>query len=90
MTETNIHALNSVNLTSDRRSEFLNNIAASFDLYVQMTGEEPDALVAVMGGIKQSSRSSWLCKGETEGATTSMLALAHCVIGRDIYNSNAS
>ena len=88
MTDTNVHVLNGGTLDSERRQEFLNNIAASFDLYVQRTGCEPDALVVVMGGVKQSVRSSWLFKGETEGAGTSMLALAHAVIGKEIYNPN--
>ena len=86
MTDTNVHALNGANLDSDRRRDFLNHIFHAYDTYVQLTGLEPDALVVVMGGVKQPSRVNWLMQGESRGASTSMLALAHAVIGKEIYN----
>lgn len=67
-------------VTSQRREEFVQAVAASFDLYVESLGAEPDAIVYVMGGIKQTSRISWHMSGETEGGATTMLcvAAAHC------------
>lgn len=71
---------------SDRKAMFLNDFAASFDRYVKDFGEEPEAFVATMGGIRQKVRVSYTTQGETEGCAGSMLALAQAVITKEILS----
>lgn len=77
-------ALPGVVQSSDRKAFFLNELAASFDRYVEDYGVEPDAFVAVMGGIKQTCRLSWTTQGESEGAPATMLALAYANVMKEL------
>lgn len=70
-------------VTNDRRAAFMAAAEASFDKYVEDCGTEPDAMVWVYGGIKQTARTGWLVSGDSEGGPTSMLALASAVLFKD-------
>lgn len=71
-------------VTNERRAHFLTHLAASFDAYVADIGEEPDALVIVMGGLKQTARPTWTVCGDSEGGPTTMLALAHVSLLKEV------
>lgn len=68
-------------IENERRAAFLQPVAASFDHYVEANGQEPDAVVYVMCGIKQSSQIAWDIHGDSAGGPTSILSLAavHCM-----------
>jgi len=83
-----IRSLKGGDITSDRRVEFLNHVAASFDLYVKDYGQEPDGIVFVLGGIKMTCRCSWDIKGESLDGPTSMLAISSLAIQRELINPN--
>lgn len=70
--------------TEDRKAEFLNWMGAAYDKYVQKMEQTPDALVCVLGGLKQPARADWLIQGESRGGGTSVLALAHATIIREL------
>jgi hypothetical protein len=71
---------------SERKALFLEAAAHSFDLYVNDYGAEPDSIVYVYGGLKQTARVGWAVQGASEGGMTSMLAFAQAVIIREICN----
>lgn len=71
---------------SDRKAFFLSEFAASFDKYVSDYGEEPDAFVAVMGGVRQNCRVFWSTQGETEGAPLAFIALSGAVVQKELVN----
>lgn len=66
---------------NERRAAFLQAVATSYDLYVTDHGEEPDALVYVLCGLKQPSRIAWEIQGPSMGGASSILSLAatHCL-----------
>jgi hypothetical protein len=76
-----------VNLTPKHdgaaREAFVSHVAMMFDGYVRDYGAEPDALVLVFGGLKQTARSGWLIRGASEGGTTTMTALAAAVLMKE-------
>lgn len=61
---------------SDRRRQFMEQIAASFDLYTETYETEPEAFIFTLSAIRGTSQVGWLMMGEAEGAGTTMLALA--------------
>lgn len=69
---------------NDRKANFVNHAGSCFDSYVAKTGQEPDALVVVLGGLKQDAIPSWTVQGDSEGGATTMLALAAAALGREI------
>lgn len=71
-----ITSLHGAAVTNERRAHFLTHTAASFDRYVEGLGYEPDALMIVMGGLKQTARPTWTVCGDSEGGPTTMLLLA--------------
>jgi hypothetical protein len=71
---------------NDRKANFLRHVAASFDSYVLKHGYDPDALVMVFGGLKQSAEPYWIIRGESEGGATTMLAFAQATLQREIAN----
>jgi hypothetical protein len=77
----NVVSLRGEGVASARRASFLQAVAESFDLYVKDHGCEPDGLVYVMAGIRQTSQIGWHIEGESEGGATSVIALAavHCL-----------
>lgn len=68
-------------IENERRATFLQAVAASFDRYVSENGQEPDALVYVMCGLKQPSQIAWDIRGDSMGGPVSVLSLAavHCL-----------
>ncbi len=75
-----------VSADSRRKAAFLDNVAASFDQYVADFECEPDSVVYVLGGLKQTARSGWINSGDSEGGPTTMLALAMSTLVKDIVN----
>ena len=80
MTDTNVHVLNGGTLDSERRREFLNDVASAFDLYVKDFEIEPEAIVFVLGGITQPTRVAYATTGTSQSGATSMLTLASATI----------
>jgi hypothetical protein len=66
---------------NERRTAFMRAVASSYDLYLEAVGEEPDAIVYVLCGIRQQSRIAWDIHGDSAGGPTSILSLAavHCM-----------
>ena len=89
MTDTNVHVLSGATLDSDRRREFLNDVASAFDLYVKDFEHEPEALVFVFGGITDPVRVAYSTTGVSATGATSMLALASATIMKRIVNGAA-
>lgn len=77
-------ALPGVVTASDRKAFLLNEFAASFDRYVADYGEEPECYVAVMGGVRQTCRTSWTMQGESEGAAVAVLAKAAVLMMKEV------
>ena len=71
-------------IVRDRKDQFISNVSQSFDSYVRKYGYEPDAIVSVLGGVKQSTEAFWAIRGDSEGGGTSVLALATAVLNREI------
>lgn len=69
---------------NDRKALLLQAVSASFDLYVTDWGEEPDAIVYVLGELKQTCRPGWQISGASEGGATSMQSVAAMSLLRDI------
>jgi hypothetical protein len=76
-------ALHGQPIVNDQRAAFMASAEASFDKYVEDYGEEPDSMIWVFGGIRQTTRTGWLMNGDTRGGATSMLALASAVLFKD-------
>lgn len=76
----NVHAIHGSLIASERRKEFLNDVANVYDLYTKDNGFEPEAIVFVLGGIGQAVRVAYSTDGETQKGPTSMLALAQAAI----------
>lgn len=72
--------LNGGPLQNESRAAFVQAVAASFDLYVERHGHEPDAIVYVLCGLKQPSTIAWDIRGDSMGGPTSVLSIAavHC------------
>lgn len=71
-----IHALHGSPIESDRRREFMDLVAASFDAYVHLYGQEPDGICFAMGGIRQSIAVNHLVQGDSRGAGGAFKAAA--------------
>jgi hypothetical protein len=80
----NVVSLKAGPVASDAKAEFMRHMAASFEKYVEDFGCEPDALVAVYCGLKQTARAHWLIRGESEGGAASIIALAAMAMMREI------
>lgn len=75
-----------VMIREDRKSAFLSHVGQCFDSYVGARGENPDAIVLVFGGVKQSAEAYWTIRGNSQGGGTSMLSLAAATITREIVD----
>jgi hypothetical protein len=73
-------------IVNDRRANFLRHTAASFDSYRLKYGDDPDAMVMVLGGLKQTAEAFWIVRGDSEGGGTTMLAFAQSALQREISN----
>lgn len=76
----NVVSLKGGPLENERRAAFIQAVAASFDLYMESCGFEPDALVYVLCGLTQPSQIAWDIRGDSMGGPTSILSVAavHC------------
>lgn len=83
---TGVVSLRGAAVEPDRKRAFLDAVGLSFDNYVADHGEEPDAVVYVYGGIKQTAQSGWLMQGGSEGAGNSVRSLAICTLLRDVVS----
>jgi hypothetical protein len=68
----------------DRRSAFLNHVAASYDDHALKNGGTPDAMVVVFSGVRQDTEAYWVVRGDSKGAGTSILCLAVAAIQKEI------
>lgn len=75
-------------IRNDQKDHFTNHTGAAFDSYVLAHGYEPDAVVLVMGGLKQSARVAYSVRGDSQGGATSMLALAQAAIQREMQSND--
>lgn len=77
----NVVSIHGAEISNARREAFMRAVAASFDIYVEARGEEPEALVYVLCGVKQPSQIGWDVHGESRAGVTSVLSLAatHCL-----------
>jgi hypothetical protein len=71
-------------VSSDRKAEFLAHVGRCFDSYAWKQDQKPDAIVLVLGGIKQPAHVYWTIRGDSEGGGTSMLSLAASALTREI------
>lgn len=76
-------SLRNADIQTDRKTEFLHWAAGAYDAYVEKAGEEPDALVMVHCGLRQAAHVTWMIQGESRGAGTPLLALAHVALLRE-------
>lgn len=74
--DANVVSLRGEPVESDRRAEFLRRVGESFDDYARRNGQEPEAVVYALCGLKQPVSASWIVTGESEGGARSVLALA--------------
>lgn len=72
----NVTSLRGGEIISDRKRSFLDGVAQAFDDYVASEGREPDALVHILCGVKQTSVVGWNIHGESDQGATSLLCLA--------------
>jgi hypothetical protein len=86
MSSANVVSLHGQPVENDRRRQFAESATASFDAYVESFGVEPEAMVWVFGGLKQSARSGWLVTGDSEGGPTTMVALAAAVLTTNMFD----
>jgi hypothetical protein len=71
-------------IDTDRRREFIEALAAAYDNYTDLMGEEPDAMVLLMGGAAQSFRVTHLMQGDTRGRASAFMALAAIALQRSV------
>lgn len=79
-------ALPGVVTESDRKAFLINEFAASFDTYVAHYGREPEAYIAILGGVKQPCRCSWTVQGDSEGMSLAVLAIGSAVLTKELVN----
>lgn len=80
---TNVISIGGAPICNDRKAAFLDAVATSFDAYIKDFGAEPDAIVYVLGGIKQTARPGWSMYGESMDGATSMKAFAAMALMRE-------
>lgn len=73
---------------SDRKANFINHAGQVFDSYALRYGEQPDAMVMVLGGLRQAAETFWIVRGDSEGGATTMLALAQASIQRQLIEND--
>jgi hypothetical protein len=76
-------AIGKAAIVRDRRQSFIDAIAQSFERYVADHGEEPDAIVYALAGVKQPSRTGWVIDGNSKDGATSLLCLAAAHLSRE-------
>lgn len=73
---------------SDRKAEFVRQLSQSFDLFIERTGEEPEAVVFVLTGIKQGTQCGYLVLGESQGNATGVLAKAMAIVTHEAIHGD--
>lgn len=68
----------------DRKTEFLAQLAGAYDDYVQQSGEEPEALVYVLGGAHQWVSRGWTMRERSQGAASAVLARAASTLSWEV------
>jgi hypothetical protein len=69
---------------SDRKAEFLQHVSAAFDSYVHKTGQEPEACVHALGGIKEPVSIGWHITDPSCDGADAMLARTIVTIQREL------
>lgn len=77
----NVVSLKGGEVENERREAFMRAIATSYDLYVTDNGQDPDAVVYILCGLKQPSVIAWDIQGASMDGASSILSLAavHCL-----------
>lgn len=83
---TGVVSLHGLEIEPERRKIFLAAVAQSYDIYQRNHGVEPEAIVYVLGGLKQTASVAWHLEGDSRGGPTSMLAFAQALIMKEIIN----
>lgn len=68
---------------SERKQQFLDAVATSFDEYVQREGHEPEFLAYVLSGYKMKAQTSWTAFGMSEFCAGPMIAHAGACLTHD-------
>lgn len=84
----NVVSLRGGSLDSDRKQAFLNAVATSYEAYVDRYGYEPEAIVYTMLGLKQVAWTGWLVQGDSQGGSSSILALAGVAVTREVIKED--
>lgn len=72
----NVVSITGGEIENERRQAFIQAVAATFDIFVERCGVEPDAIVYVMGGVGQQSLIAWDTKGDSLKAVNHVLSHA--------------
>jgi hypothetical protein len=72
----NVISIGKAAIQSERREQFLQAVAQTFERYVAEYGYEPDAIVYTMNGTHQASLIGWEIQGASQGGVVSVLALS--------------
>ncbi len=86
MADDTVVAFKGAALNSDRRADFLREVAAQFDKYAADYGEEPQALAFYLGGANQQPHMGWITGGESVGYGSAVLAMAGCYMTLHAFN----
>jgi hypothetical protein len=80
----NVVSLSSGPIQRDRKAEFLAQIGGAYDDYVAQSGEEPEAIVYVLGGAHQATSRGWTMRDRSQGAAAAVIARAGCALSFEV------
>lgn len=80
----NVVSLGPARIKTDRKARFIEQLAATYDGYVEKAGAEPDALVLVVGGVGAPQSVAWFVGGDSEGMADAVVARALITIQREL------
>lgn len=81
-------SLHGAKVGNDRREQFLAQVATRFDLFVEAYGEEPEALIFALCGIRQNVATGWIVTGDSEGAGSAMMAYAAAALRSEVFKGD--
>lgn len=88
MTDSNIVSLHGGRIETDRRAMFLNDVAGAYDAFVEQIGQEPDAIVLGIGGVKQGMHTHWTIEGESGQAVHPTVSYAVMALTRALLRDD--
>lgn len=81
-------SLHGARVGNERREQFMAQVAASFDDFAEVYGEEPEALMFALCGIRQNVATGWLVTGESEGAGSALMAYAAAALRSEVFKGD--